>query len=55
MHKAWLQTFALNLLFIAIIAKLRSVIANQVPLGYQDESGFHLGVKQNQDKWPAIW
>jgi len=55
MHKTWLHTFALNLLFVGIIAKLRSAIANHVPVGYQDESGFHLGVKQTQDRWPAIW
>jgi hypothetical protein len=55
MHKTYLHAFALSLLFAGIIAKLRSVIASQVPLGYQDESGFHLGVKQTQDKWPAIW
>jgi len=53
MHKTWLHTFALSLLFGGIIAKLRSAIANHVPVGYQDESGFHLGVKQTQDRWPA--
>jgi hypothetical protein len=55
MHKTWLHTFALSLLFGGIIAKLRSAIANHVPVGYQDESGFHLGVKQTQDRWPATW
>jgi hypothetical protein len=55
MHKTWLQTFALTLLFGGIIAKFRSAIANLAPVGYQDESGFHLGVKHTQDRWPAIW
>jgi hypothetical protein len=56
MHKTWLHTFALSLLFGGIIAKLRSAVAIfNVPVGYQDESGFHLGVKQTQDRWPAIW
>ena len=55
MHKTYLHTVVLSLLFADIIAKLRSAIASQVPLGYQDETGFHLGVKQTQDKWPAIW
>jgi hypothetical protein len=55
MHRTWLHTFALTLLFAGIIAKLRSVFANRVPVAYQDESGFHLGVKQSQENWPAIW
>lgn len=50
MHKTWLQAVALNLLFIAIIAKLRGVVFSHVPLGYQDDSGFHYGVEQTQDR-----
>ena len=46
MHKTLLHAFALNLLFIGIIAKLRSMFESHVPLGYQDESGFHYGVKR---------
>ena len=55
MHKTWLHAFALSLLLGGIIAKLRCVLASWAPVGYQDESGFHLGVKKTQDKWPAIW
>jgi hypothetical protein len=43
------------MLFVAVIAKLSSIIAKHVPLGYQDEGGFHFGVKQTRDKWPATW
>jgi hypothetical protein len=47
MHKTtWLHAFALNLLFIGIVAKLRSIFESHVPVGYQDESGFHYGVKK---------
>jgi hypothetical protein len=55
MHKTWLHAFALNLLLIAVAAKLRGLLASHVPLGYQDQSGFHFGVKQAQDDWPATW
>jgi hypothetical protein len=56
MHKTWLHAFALNLLLIGIMAKLRSIFESHVPLGYQDESGFHFGVKKTRDNsWPAIW
>jgi hypothetical protein len=47
MHKTWLPAFALNLLLIGIMAKLRGIFESHVPLGYQDESGFHFGVQKN--------
>jgi hypothetical protein len=28
-----------------IIAKLRKAIGIEIPIGYQDETGFHMGVK----------
>lgn len=46
MHKTWLHAFALNLLFISIVAKLRSMFEAHVPLGYQDETGFHYGIER---------
>lgn len=44
MHKTWLQIIVVNLLFAGILAKLRTVLNNHIPLGYQDENGFHFGV-----------
>lgn len=38
-------TIGLFTIFAAIAAKVRAVIEAQVPLGYQDETGFHTGVK----------
>ena len=49
MHRTWLHAFALNLLFIAVIAKLRDMFNSHVPLGYQDESGFHFGASSRQN------
>jgi hypothetical protein len=40
-----------------IIAKLRNVARIDIAIGYQDETGFHLGVKpaENEIKWPLVW
>jgi hypothetical protein len=40
-----------------IIAKLRSVAKIWMATGYQDETGFYIGVKPAEDKikWPSIW
>jgi hypothetical protein len=40
-----------------IVAKLRNAIKMNIPVGYQDENGFHTGVKraEKEDKWPSVW
>jgi hypothetical protein len=40
-----------------IVAKLRNAIRIEIPVGYQDETGFHLGVKpaEKEIKWPSVW
>jgi hypothetical protein len=40
-----------------IVAKLRKAIRIEIPTGYQDETGFHMGVKpaEKEIKWPPIW
>ncbi len=56
MTKTWLHIIAVNLLLVGIIAKLRALIKDHVPLGYQDETGFHFGVQQShEDQWPSLW
>ena len=52
MAKSWVHTAPLNPLRFGIIAKLRAIIENQVPLGYQDEAGFHYGVKRANHRKP---
>jgi len=39
-----------------IIAKLRKAIGIEIPIGYQDKTGFHMGVKptEKEVKWPPI-
>jgi hypothetical protein len=41
----------------SIVARLRNIVKYEIPIGYQDESGFHMGVKpaDNEIKWPAAW
>jgi hypothetical protein len=46
----------LALIVHAITAKLHAAMENLVPVGYQDESGFHRGVKRSSasEKWPTV-
>ncbi|EEF62358.1 DUF4102 domain-containing protein [Pedosphaera parvula] len=49
-------TVILMLPLAIILRKLRSALEAKVPVGYQDESGFHVGVKSNGAKsWPSLW
>ena len=38
-------TVGLLTVFAAIAAKVRAAIDAQAPIGYQDETGFHTGIK----------
>jgi hypothetical protein len=46
----------LALIMHAITAKFHATIENLVPVGYQDESGFHTGVKRTSagENWPTV-
>jgi hypothetical protein len=43
--------------FATVVTKLRNVVKLEIPVGYQDESGFHVGTKAGGKdiKWPATW
>jgi len=51
------ETASFGLLFHGILAKLRNAARIDIPVGYQDETGFHLGVKPapKEAQWPLIW
>ncbi len=49
MNKTWLQIIAVNLLLVGILAKLRAAMKTHIPLGYQDETGFHYGVQRSHE------
>ena len=56
-HKPWPYMGSLGLLIHDITAKLRAVKKIEIPTGYQDETGFHPGVKpaDKEIKWPPVW
>jgi hypothetical protein len=57
MNKPWPAAASTGLHFHAIIAKLRNAVRIQIPTAYQDESGFHMGVKSTGKdmQWPPVW
>jgi hypothetical protein len=42
---SFLVTAALNLFFVGLMARLLASLNQHAPVGYQDEAGFHFGVK----------
>jgi len=40
-----LYIVAVTVLFGGILAKIRAAMEKQVPIGYQDENGFHYGAE----------
>ena len=57
MTKTSINLIAVTLLLAGIMARLRAIMEKQVPLGYQDEKGFHFGVEPTAKKsaWPPVW
>jgi len=46
-HKPWAPVGGFAFSPANIIAKLRNMVKIEVPVGYQDETGFHYGTKSN--------
>jgi hypothetical protein len=46
MSKILLPVLTLNLLIFGLAARLREMFERNIPVGYQDQTGFHLGVKR---------
>jgi len=57
MHKPMPDTASVGLMFHGIFAKMRNAIRFEIPIGYQDETGFHMGVKpaEKDVKGPSVW
>ncbi|HXI71739.1 MAG TPA: hypothetical protein VNN22_15395 [Verrucomicrobiae bacterium] len=57
MHKTYFYIIAFMLPLAAIVAAIISKLKVQVPVGYQDESGFHIGQDRaaNKVSWPPFW
>jgi hypothetical protein len=46
MSKILLPVLTLNLLIFGLAAKLREILESKIPVGYQDQTGFHYGIKR---------
>lgn len=46
MSKILSPVLTLNFLILGLAAKLRELFEGKIPLGYQDQTGFHFGVKR---------
>lgn len=55
--KAWEPGSAAIFSPAALFARIKNALKFEIPVGYQDETGFHEGVKADEKgiKWPATW
>jgi hypothetical protein len=51
------DTGAWRTVFQRLLTKVRREVQIEVRTGYQDETGFHNGVKpvKNEIQWPPVW
>ena len=56
-NKAWSHAETSGFSPVSLIARLMKAVKFEIPTGYQDETGFHTGVKaeEKEIKWPATW
>jgi len=57
MHKTYFYIIAMLVPLVAIAAKAMAKLKVEVPVGYQDENGFHVGLGHTESKvnWPPFW
>jgi hypothetical protein len=57
MHKTHFFIVAMFVPLAALAARALAKLRVQVPVGYQDESGFHVGSSHAESKvnWPPFW
>jgi hypothetical protein len=57
MHKTYFYLIAMLLPVAAIVARTIAKLKVEVPVGYQDENGFHAGTGRAENKlnWPPFW
>ena len=56
-HRPIPETALFGLIACGVVAKLRNAVRIDIPVGYQDETGFHTGVKPAPKgvQWPPVW
>jgi hypothetical protein len=57
LHERPPDTTAWGTVLPRIFLKLFKAVRNEVQTGYQDETGFHSGIKpaENDIQWPPVW
>jgi hypothetical protein len=57
MHKTYFYIIAAMLPLAALVARAMAKLKVEVPVGYQDENGFHVGAGRMESKvnWPPFW
>jgi len=57
MNKEWFPAHNASSSPMGILAWLKSALKIEIPVGYQDETGFHTGVQAEgkELKWPTTW
>jgi len=57
LQKSWPSTVPAGMNFSGLVSKFKSALKFEIPTGYQDENGFHYGVKPagKRVKWPPVW
>jgi len=57
MHKTYFYIMAMMVPLAAIVARTMASLKVEVPVGYQDENGFHTGTGRTESKvnWPPFW
>jgi hypothetical protein len=56
-NKTWFHNGVSGFSLAALMTRLKNAIKLEIPAGYQDETGFHTGVKADEKdlKRPATW
>ncbi len=56
-HESLSDTTAWGAIIHRVFEKLRQAAGIEVRTGYQDEKGFHHGIKpaRNEIQWPPVW
>ena len=57
LHKPWPHTDSFGLHLHELATRFRKALKFEIPTGYQDETGFHMGAmpKESEVKWPPVW
>ena len=57
MHKTYFYIIAMLVPLAAVAAKAIAKFRVEIPVGYQDENGFHVGASRAESKanWPPFW